>query len=81
MRTRFPYAWYRVLFTVYNIPVYRVPCIRYADKVSVISLNFWGILSQSCFFRPDYLKQLVFTTVLPLSIVAALVVSYARTIK
>lgn len=61
--------------------VYRVPHIRYADKFSVISLNFWGILSQSCFFQPDYLKQLVFTTLLPLSVVAVLLVYYAKTIK
>ena len=58
-----------------------MPHIRYADKVSVISLNFWGILSQSCFFQPDYLKQLVFTTLLPLSVVAVLLVYYAKTIK
>lgn len=59
----------------------RGPCARYADKVSVISLNFWGILSQSCFFQPDYLKQLIFTTLLPLGIVGVLIIYYAKTIK
>eukprot|EP00903_Cladosiphon_okamuranus_P017519 g16134.t1 len=54
---------------------------RYADKVSVISLDFWGLLSQSCWFQPDFLKQLVFTTVLPLGIVMILVAKYAKTVK
>lgn len=54
---------------------------RYADKVSVISLDFWGLLSQSCWFQPDFLKQLVFTTLLPLGIVVVLVAKYAKTVK
>lgn len=51
---------------------------RYADKFSIISLDFWGILTQTCFFRADYLKQLVFTTLLPISIILVLVVYYIR---
>eukprot|EP00752_Nemacystus_decipiens_P003792 g3489.t2 len=54
---------------------------RYADKVSVISLDFWGLLSQSCWFTPDFLKQLVFTTLLPLGIVLILVARYAKIVK
>ncbi|CAM9327003.1 unnamed protein product [Ectocarpus sp. 13 AM-2016] len=54
---------------------------RYADKVSVISLDFWGLLSQSCWFQPDFLKQLVFTTLLPLGIVAVLMAQYAKTVR
>ncbi|CAM9462638.1 unnamed protein product [Scytosiphon promiscuus] len=54
---------------------------RYADKVSIISLDFWGLLSQSCWFQPDFLKQLVFTTLLPLFIVVILVANYYRTLK
>lgn len=57
------------------------PIRRYADKVSIISLDFWGLLSQSCWFQPDFLKQLVFTTLLPLGIVVVLVAKYAKTVK
>lgn len=57
------------------------PLQRYADKVSVISLDFWGLLSQSCWFTPDFLRQLVFTTVLPLGIVLILVARYARIVR
>lgn len=47
----------------------------------MISLDFWGLLSQSCWFQPDFLKQLVFTTLLPLGIVGVLAANYAKTIK
>lgn len=57
------------------------PAQRYADKVSVISLDFWGLLSQSCWFQPDFLKQLVFTTLLPLGIVSVLMAQYAKTVR
>lgn len=62
-------------------PTPPLPRQRYADKVSVISLDFWGLLSQSCWFQPDFLKQLVFTTVLPLGIVVILVAKYGKTVK
>lgn len=55
--------------------------IRYADKLSVISLDFWGILNQGCFFTPDFLKQLVFTTVLPLGVVLMLLVFHFKSLK
>ncbi|CAM9152478.1 unnamed protein product [Ascophyllum nodosum] len=54
---------------------------RYSDKFSIISLDFWGILTQTCFFRSDYLKQLVFTTILPIAIVLILLANYMRAMK
>lgn len=64
-----------------SVPPPPSPFHRYADKVSVISLDFWGLLSQSCWFQPDFLNQLVFTTLLPLGIVLVLVGKYAKTVK
>lgn len=49
--------------------------------MSVISLDFWGLLSQSCWFQPDFLKQLVFTTLLPLGIVVVLLANYAKSVR
>lgn len=54
---------------------------RYADKISIFSLDIWGILSQGCYFRSDFLKQLIFTTILPLGVVAVLVALYFKNVR
>ncbi|KAG5188530.1 hypothetical protein JKP88DRAFT_243516 [Tribonema minus] len=42
------------------------------NTLNVFNLDFWGLLSSGCFFEVNFLNKLLFSTLLPLAIIAAI---------
>ncbi|CAM9693016.1 unnamed protein product, partial [Phaeothamnion confervicola] len=76
---------FKILVTHYQMVV-QLPAVldvafpetftRFAEAFNVLNFDFWGILSQGCFFDPNFYKQLVSVTFMPVGIILLLFCNY-----